>query len=141
MPLAAPELPSRTRRDPQLVLTQLRDELAAEAMAVRNKRLAAGTYATANARQTLYTVPTGYATIVKYIAVNSYGSGASTVQFLVNIPGLAEVILAVVSAAANTSAVWAGWIALSAGDTVEIIGTDASQYFVVSGAELPLSTP
>jgi hypothetical protein len=106
-------------------------------MAVRTKRLAAGTVAAATTGTiVLYTCPAGETAILKSLVAES--GGTLSARFQLAVPGGAAPGLWLVSLTPDQPADKAGWWVLSPGDVVQVVktATGASLRYWLSGTEL-----
>jgi hypothetical protein len=107
---------------------------------VRSSQLGSA-HVTDTSDHTLYTCPSGYRTIVKWLVLRSKASSAAVVSLFIKNASSAEIAewsyhLAATGSDGDT-ANEALWVVLNAGDTLHIQGNNASGYYVlVSGAEL-----
>lgn len=86
----------------------------------------------------VFTVPPNTVLLLKnIIIILSGGTGGPTTLYITSGAGGIAIGFSVQNATASQAAVWDGWIALNAGDTVAIAnGTSAITYWI-SGALLP----
>ena len=109
-------------------------------MAVRSKQLAIGEVATTESG-TLYSVPTGYRTIIKGISCLNLNSAFNRMQIDIVSSGGTLASLAVSMGALGTideSKHLQPWIVLEAGMGFKVVAHLASVDYVFSGAELKL---
>lgn len=109
-------------------------------MAVRSKQLAIGSYSSGS-YATLYTVPTGYRTIIKSLWLRNTGAGSNTVHLNPHSAGGASpyfnVVLATAPGAGDSQFV-SLWVVLEEGDTFKMEPVTYSVDAILSGAELLL---
>lgn len=104
---------------------------------VRSKRLAAGTTTSTASWSTVYTVPTGYTTIVKQIYYYNFSAAAIFPSFAVLLAGGGQYdVLRYPSLAAGTLLQIPLWLCLEAGDSFQLYENVAGDKFYISGAEL-----
>lgn len=109
-------------------------------MAVRSKQLAIGSVGS-NADTPLYTVPSGYVTIVKNITVDSAQAAAEEVVLTVKAGTVSLTRFGIWAAAFGTSGASPSldtWLVLEAGQTLHVQFGTSGGWYIVSGAELLL---
>lgn len=86
----------------------------------------------------LLTVPPGMTLLLKSVEQYNGSAAAAQLQLVVtSIDGVVNAVLSNVQLAANSSASWAGWIALNPGDSVSVYAGAPGLDFWASGALLP----
>lgn len=90
---------------------------------------------------TLYTVPTGYRTIVKNLTVYNHGAATNRVVVEVDVSAVITILAVILCGAAGSATEtqqFNTWIVLDAGSALKVAPQSAAADVVVSGAELQL---
>jgi hypothetical protein len=109
-------------------------------MPVRNACIAAGSV-TAGSLPYVYTVPASSVLLLKAVILDNESGSSSATEVILNSSQFAIAVrLFSQSVAATSQYLWSGWVAMNAGDTIQVYSATEPLDYWLSGAVLPYWT-